>query len=87
MIETGDLERVNAAVRDCLDRCYGSEDPFQCWAQYVESLRDDRTWNRHDVELVEQGTRRILKALLLPDSDDPDVEGQAAWLDPAQGVR
>ncbi len=86
MLENGHLERVNAAVRDCLDLCYRSEDPFHCWSQYVETLRSDTTWNRHDVELVQQATRRILKALLMRESDELDVGEQAAWMDHAQGA-
>ena len=89
MSENSSLERINAAVRECLNRCYDSSDPFECWSQYIESLRADMTWNRHDVEQVQLATRRILKALLLPESHDSSdhlADSPSEWVDQAQGA-
>lgn len=86
MSDFSSLERINAAVRECLDRCYASSDPFECWSEYIETLRADRTWNRHAVEQVQQATRRILKALLLPESDLELADEPTDWADHAQGA-
>jgi hypothetical protein len=86
MRESDRLARVNATVRECLDLCYASGNPFQCWAVFVEKLRADRTWNRNDVEQVQIATRRILKAMVLPDSDVDGLDAEADWQERGQEV-
>ena len=55
---------INRAIRDCLDRCYASENPLSIVADYVARLRSDPQWNGSDVDQVEVAVRHILKAVV-----------------------
>jgi hypothetical protein len=63
------VERINAAIRQCLDHCYAAENPLACWADFMNGMWADPAWNKGDVEQAHLATRRILKALLFGDSD------------------
>ena len=64
------VERINAAVRECLDNCYASQNPLACWSEFMKNLWADDTWSKGDVEQVHLATRRILQALLVGDSGE-----------------
>jgi hypothetical protein len=53
-------EKVNRAVRACLERCIGAADPLVQASAYLEQLRRDPTWTADEVREVEA---MILKAV------------------------
>ncbi len=55
--------QLNGAVRECLQRCYASQDWLACLAEYGERLRKDG-WSRPDIEDVELAVQQILAAVM-----------------------
>jgi hypothetical protein len=65
-----DAPRINAAIRQCLPRCYVSQTPLPCLAEFVTDLRADPTWRDADILEVEVAVRQMLKGLVVdPNSD------------------
>jgi hypothetical protein len=56
------LNQFNGATRECLERCYGSDDWLTTLAIYGEQLRVDG-WSEADIEEVEARVRKILRAI------------------------
>jgi hypothetical protein len=74
-------ERINKAIRDCLQRCQGTESPVACLALFCDELRQGG-WNDSEVLTVEVAVIRILSIVV-------DVQPQAVsncpkcnWPDP-----
>jgi hypothetical protein len=63
MIVDRTQNRLNSAVRECLERCYESRDWLACLADYAERLRSDG-WPSADIDEVEAAVRHILTAVL-----------------------
>lgn len=55
--------RINSAIRDCLDRCYRSDNPTGCVAAFMQELRDDGTWSQQELHIVYSTVIRMLRAL------------------------
>jgi hypothetical protein len=68
-----DANRINAAIRECLDKCYASQTPLPCLAEYVDLLRADPTWREADVLEVEVAVRQMLKGIVL----EPEGDGMS----------
>ena len=64
------VNRFNGAVHECLQECYQAPLPLACLAEYIERLRADG-WTNGDIEEVETAVRRVLKAVVAPESSDP----------------
>jgi hypothetical protein len=63
--------RINAAIRACLQRCYGPRPPLSCLAEYVAELRADPAWTDREIGEVERAVHRILKLIVdRPDNRD-----------------
>ena len=60
------IERVNAAVQDCLRQCYSSSEPLATLAAYLVKLSGKPGWTEDDVEAVEAGVVRMLALLSSP---------------------
>jgi hypothetical protein len=56
--------RLNAAIRTCLQRCYGSKPPIDVIAEFILELRADPAWTDRDVLEVETAVRRILRLIV-----------------------
>jgi hypothetical protein len=65
-----DSDRINAAIRECLDRCYASQTPIPCLAEYVALLGSDPEWSPAEVSEVENGVRQMLRRIMLDPEDD-----------------
>jgi hypothetical protein len=65
-----DPNRINAAIRECLDQCYASQTPLPCLAEYVALLRGDPGWSDAEVAHVENTVRQILKGIVSEPRDD-----------------
>jgi hypothetical protein len=59
-----DANRINAAVRECLEKCYAAQAPLPCLAEYVAVLRSDPNWREADVLEVEVAVRQMLKGIV-----------------------
>jgi hypothetical protein len=57
------VERINEAIRECLDGCYRAPMPLAHLAEYVARLRSDDSWHEADVLEVEVGVRQMLKGI------------------------
>lgn len=66
------IDRINAAIRDCLAGCYESQTPLPCLAEYVANLRADPTWRDSEVLEVEVAVRQMLKGLVSPAQCDSE---------------
>jgi hypothetical protein len=60
------LEKVNAAVRDCLDQCYPSRQPLATLAAYLIKLSTNPDWRQDEIDAVEAGVVRMLALLSSP---------------------
>lgn len=65
-----DPNRINAAIRECLDQCYASQTPIPCLAEYVAMLGGDPDWSDAEVAEVENAVRQMLKRIMLDPGDD-----------------
>jgi hypothetical protein len=57
------VERINLAIQDCLQRCYGNSMPLGVLVEFMDGLRADPTWNEAEIEQVERGVLQMLAAL------------------------
>lgn len=63
-------EKINTAIRECLDRCYRSPAPSVCLAEYLKGLTSQRGWLPGDIVEVRSRVIRILRSLTSPEDDD-----------------
>ena len=68
-------EKMNQAVRDCLDSCYASETPFAALATFGEQLSNRTDWTADDVAEV---TLRAVRLLSHVAQNDGGQEGREA---------
>ena len=54
---------INSAIRDCLDRCYQSDNATGCVAAFMQELRDEGIWTRQELHIVYSTVIRMLRAL------------------------
>jgi hypothetical protein len=66
-----DLERINAAVRECLARCYSRENPLLALAEYFEELKASGQWKDAELALIRARVTLMLRQL----GGDSDAEG------------
>jgi hypothetical protein len=59
-----DPDRINAAIRHCLERCYESRAPLPCLAEFAGKLRADPAWREAEIQEVEAAVRQVLKGIL-----------------------
>jgi hypothetical protein len=60
---TSELDRINTAVRECLNRCYSCEErPVVEVGNYLIELRG-QSWGESDVSLVRATVAKILRQL------------------------
>jgi hypothetical protein len=57
------VERINLAIKDCLQRCYENSMPLGALGEFMDGLRADPTWNEAEIEQVERGVLQMLAAL------------------------
>jgi len=68
-------KRINQAVRECLDRCYGADNMTRCVAAYMEELRFSREWDTNELQAIYSTVLRMLRALRSdPVGDDADYQ-------------
>lgn len=60
---------VNRAIRECLQRCYASNNILATIEDYMGELRSTSRLAEGDVRAVERGVREVLYAIL---KDAPD---------------
>jgi hypothetical protein len=56
-------DRINEAIRQCLDGCYRAQLPLSHLAEFVAKLRADPTWRESDISEVEIAVRQMLKGI------------------------
>jgi hypothetical protein len=56
--------RINDAIQRGLQACRNSVAPIVTFAQLIDALHLDPTWNDDDVRLVERGLRRVLARVM-----------------------
>jgi hypothetical protein len=71
-------EKMNQAVRDCLDSCYASETPFAALATFGEQLSKRRDWTADDVAEVTLRAVRVLSHVTQNDGTAERLELEAA---------
>jgi hypothetical protein len=64
------VDRINDAIRQCLDGCYRAQFPLAYLAEYVAKLRADETWREAEVQEVEVSVRQMLKGIAGVGTDD-----------------
>jgi hypothetical protein len=52
--------KIQAAIQECLQRCYQAKLPIACMTSYLSELTNDSAWRADEVEEVEQYVRREL---------------------------
>jgi hypothetical protein len=67
---TDTAEKINAAIHECLERCYAADYPIACLAVYIKGLKQDPQWRLAEVDLVETRVRQILTLLVKPSATD-----------------
>ena len=66
MISDSPLPKINAAVREGVDRCRQSVAPLVTLALLIDELRASPRWREDEIRRVETAVRRILRRI----SDD-----------------
>jgi len=59
-----DIERLNCAVRDCLNLCLRDKAPVARLTGFKAWLRARPQWREQEVAAVETATRRLLGAIV-----------------------
>jgi hypothetical protein len=65
-----EVDRLNCAVRTCLNQCIGDEAPIARLAEFRVWLLRQPEWREREVNAVEIIARRLLEAL----SDKADLQ-------------
>jgi hypothetical protein len=60
----GDREKINTAVRECLQQCYGSKDSIAALADFVAKLKDSVGWDAGEIHAVELAVLRMLGSIV-----------------------
>jgi hypothetical protein len=55
--------KLNAAVHECIERCYSSRQWLPCIAEFAERLKKDG-WPKVEIEKVELAVHHILTAVI-----------------------
>ena len=55
--------RINCAIRDCLERCYQSDNATASVAAHMHELRGDGGWTQQELHIVYSTVIRMLRAL------------------------
>lgn len=56
--------RINAAIHECLEQCYGAPLPIACMAEYLIQLQSNPTWTESEIHEVETHVRQILTLIV-----------------------
>jgi hypothetical protein len=59
-----DDERLNRAVKDCLQHCYQATDIVPKVAEFLDQLKKKEGWDRDAIRAVELTVYRILRGVL-----------------------
>ena len=62
LVSEPSLDRINAAVRECLSRCFQAEDAVATIRNYIAQLRN-QGWTEPEVALVRATVTRFLRQL------------------------
>lgn len=62
--------KINAAIGDCLNRCYLSSAPVLCLTEYLKALTDSGGWTADEVAAVRSAAVHILRNVAAPEEDD-----------------
>jgi hypothetical protein len=65
-------DRINDAVRTCLNHCIGDRAPIARLAEFCEALRIVG-WRPAEVRAVETAARRMLEGIVLRDHEPCEV--------------
>ena len=57
------VQRINQAIKDCLEGCYQNSMPLGALGEFMDRLRADSSWNEAEIEQVERGVLQMLAAL------------------------
>jgi len=56
--------KVYSAVRNCLDRCIGTDNPLVQATSYIDRLRHDRHWSPQEADEVESMVLRAVRVIV-----------------------
>jgi hypothetical protein len=70
-------EKINSAIRACLDRCYESKTPLFCIAGYMDELRASRQWTQAEMSHIHRTVLHMLKRIYEEPAEQPS-DDQAA---------
>lgn len=59
-----DDERLNRAVRDCLQHCYQATDIVPKIAEFLDKLKKQKGWSTASIRAVEMTVYRILRGVV-----------------------
>jgi hypothetical protein len=63
---TQDVTKINAAVSECLKKCYSAPQPLAALAAFLIKLSGKPGWQQSEIDAVEAGVVRMLAALSSP---------------------
>ena len=63
-------QKMNAAIHDCLERCYSSPTPVLCLVEYLQRLRISGKWTCEELMEVRSRVVRILRVVAAGDEED-----------------
>jgi hypothetical protein len=59
-----DLERVNQAIRDCLQLCRGKGDVLPVIAGFMAGLKAAGQWRHEEIRAVDVGVLKVLQGIM-----------------------
>jgi hypothetical protein len=62
-------DKINLAIRECLDRCYASPTPAVALADYLKQLSRSDGWQASEVNEVRTRAIRIFRNVAVPEED------------------
>lgn len=70
MLRNLTVNRMNNAIRACLDECYAADNPLATMAEFVRRLRQNPQWRESEIDEVEVTVRRMLRVMVVRHTED-----------------
>lgn len=69
-------DRINIAIRDCVQRCFSGGSVIARTAAFLRDLRASGSWDKADIRAVEIGVHRMLQRMLAGETFAGDATDQ-----------
>jgi len=77
-------DRLNAAVHECLDRCYQTQSVLAELAQFLVELKSEPGWRVGEIRAVELAVLGVLNGVRIAPGELKEARSKEPWTPPNQ---